>query len=147
MTTSRPQQDAFWLERLQRDGPSDADHGELARALSPSLALLRAGRYWEAHETLEDLWRETPYPLRLFHYALIKVAVGLLHVEQRSPAPAERQLEQASRYLEPFTPAFAGLDTAAVLAQVRARLVALTEGATPDWDAIGGFAFLDAAEG
>ena len=146
MTLSRPQQDALWLERLQRDGPPAADHHELAVALHPSLALLRAGRYWVAHETLEDLWREAPYPLRLFHYALIKVAVGLLHVERRSPAPAERQLAQAALYLEPFTPAFAGLDTSAILVQVRARLEALAEGTPPDWDAIEGFAFPDTAE-
>ena len=147
MTVSRPQQDALWLERLQRDGPPDADHHELARALQPSLDLLRAGCYWEAHEMIEDLWREAPYPLRLFHYALIKVAVGLLHMERRSPAPAERQLAQAALYLDPFAPAFAGLNTAAVLAQVRTRLETLAGGAAPDWDAIGDFAFPGAAEG
>lgn len=144
MTLSRPQQDALWLERLRRDGPPAADHRGLALALGPSLDLLRAGRYWEAHETLEGLWREAPYPLRLFHYALIKVAVGLLHVERRSPAPAERQLEQAALHLEPFAPAFAGLDTAAVLAQVRDRLAALAADAAPDWGAIGRFEFPDA---
>lgn len=146
MTLSRPQQDALWLERLQRDGPPDADACGLAVQLTPSLALLRAGRYWDAHESLEDLWRETPYPLRLFHYALIKVAVGLLHVERRSAAPAERQLAQAALYLEPFTPTFAGLDTSAVLAQVRTWLDALAGGATPDRDAIGGFSFPNTAE-
>ncbi|MDE2968508.1 MAG: DUF309 domain-containing protein [Chloroflexota bacterium] len=124
MTLSRPEQDALWLERLRRDGPPDADNRDLAfaDALRPSLELLRNRRYWDAHESLEDLWREAPYPLRLFHYALIKVAVGLLHIERRNLAAARRQLEQAATYLEPFTPAFATLDTGKVLAQVRERL-------------------------
>ena len=137
---SRPAQDALWLERVQRDGLPDIDDPALAITLQPSLDLLRTRRYWQAHETLEDLWREAPYPLKLFHYALIKTAVGLLHVERRSAAPAGRQLEQAVLYIEPFTPAFAGLDTAAVLSQVRAALDALA-GEPVDWDAMPSFAY------
>ena len=127
MTLSRPAQDALWLERLQRDGlPQNAEDASLAAGLQLGLELLRAGHYWDAHESLEDQWRQYPYPLRLFHYALIKVAVGLLHMERRSAPPAARQLAQAALYLEPFTPAFAGLDTGTILAQVRARLQALS---------------------
>ncbi len=138
--TSRPAQDALWLERVQRDGLPDIDDPSLAITLQPSLELLRTRRYWQAHETLEDLWRESPYPLKLFYYVLIKTAVGLLHVERHSPAPAGRQLEQAALYLAPFTPAFAGLDTAAVLSQVRAVLDGLAR-ETVDWDAMPSFEF------
>lgn len=137
---SRPEQDALWLERVQRDGLPSIDAPALAASLRPSLDLLRARRYWDAHEALEDLWREAPYPLKLFYYALIKTAVGLLHVERRGPAPAERQLEQAALYLDPFTPAFAGLGTAAVLSQVRAMLDALASGPV-EWDAMPPFEF------
>ena len=110
--------------------------------------MLRTGNYWEAHESLEALWREHAYPLRLFHYALIKVAVGLLHMERRSAPPAERQLTQAALYLEPFTPAFAGLDTGTILAQVRARLQALSVAPAdaPAWDSFEAFAFPDAGD-
>ena len=149
MTLSRPAQDALWLERLQRDGlPQNAEDASLTAALQPGLELLRAGRYWEAHESLEDLWREHPYPLRLFHYALIKIAVGLLHIERRSAPPAERQLTQAALYLEPFTPAFAGLDTLTILAQVRSRLHSLSSasGAALEWDTLEEFAFPDTSD-
>ena len=141
---SRPVQDALWLERLQRDGPPIVDSDALALSLQPSLDLLRARRYWEAHESLEDLWRETPYPLRLFHYALIKAAVGLLHLQRHSAPPAKRQLSQAALHLAPFTPAFAGLDTGAILAQVRGILDALEAagiGAPLDWESLGDFGF------
>lgn len=149
MTLTRPQQDALWLERLQRDGPPVTDHLELAVALRPSLELLRARRYWQSHESLEDLWQDAPYPLRLFHYALIKVAVGLLHIERRSPPPARRQLAAAAVYLEPFTPAFAGLDTAAILARVRACLDALAAATDSpvDWASLDDFRFPDSAAG
>jgi predicted metal-dependent hydrolase len=145
VTLSRPEQDALWLDRLQRDGPPDADHRQLAIALRPSLELLRSGRYWEAHESIEDLWRKAPYPMRLFYYALIKVAVGLLHIQRRNPSPAGRQLAQAATYLEPFTPAFAALDTEAVLAQVQATLNGLTGvvGAMPDGESLPSFDFPD----
>ena len=149
MTLSRPAQDALWLERLQRDGlPQNAEDASLAAGLQPGLELLRAGRYWEAHESLEDQWRQYPYPLRLFHYALIKVAVGLLHMERRSAPPAARQLTQAALYIEPFTPAFAGLDTENILAQVRARLQALSvaPGDAPAWDSFEAFAFPDTGD-
>ena len=147
MTLSRPEQDALWLERLQREGSPEVDHNDLALALSPSLEHLRERRFWDAHESLEDLWRDAPYPLRLFHYALIKVAVGLLHMERRNPPPAGRQFAQAALYLEPFTPTFAGLDTDAILAQVQVchSALAATASLSVDWDSLPEFQFPDSA--
>ena len=150
MTLSRPAQDALWLERLQRDGlPQNAEDASLAAGLQPGLELLRAGRYWDAHESLEDQWRQYPYPLRLFHYALIKVAVGLLHMERRSAPPAARQLTQAALYIEPFTPAFAGLDTEYIswrrFGHVSKRF-RWPSGDAPAWDSFEAFAFPDSGD-
>ena len=53
------------------------------------------GEFWECHETLEDVWRETPYPFRLFHHAVIKTAVGFHHLTR--PQSTRRKGQAAGR--------------------------------------------------
>jgi uncharacterized protein len=70
-----------------------------------------AGRYFEAHEAWEEIWRSTtPEPRELFR-GLIQVAVGLHHFKERHrPAVAHRVLTRGLRRLEPFPPVAAGID-------------------------------------
>ena len=123
--------DALWLKRLQQEGiraflpQAPPPPG----AFSVSLQQLNQGQYWEAHESLEALWVDTPYPLKLFYYALIKLAVGLLHLERRNQGAAIGQLGPAIQYLSPFTPAFLGIGTDTVLAQGQERLSILNDSA------------------
>ena len=57
-----------------------------------------AGRYFEAHEAWEEIWRSTtPEPRDLWR-GLIQVAVGLFHfVERGNPGPARRVLARGLR--------------------------------------------------
>jgi predicted metal-dependent hydrolase len=137
--TSRPALDAFWLNKLHHEGI----HAFLPEApsLSPSFTLslqqLQQGTYFEAHESLEDLWGEASYPLKLFYYALIKVAVGLLQIERRNAKAATAQLVPAIQYLAPFTPAFLGVQTGALAQEAQDRLALLQVGeSTEMWDAV-----------
>ena len=59
--------EAMWLERLEQSGFQGSDLEVPAKPPVPLVSAVRQfneGRYWDCHETLEDLWRETPYPLR-----------------------------------------------------------------------------------
>jgi uncharacterized protein len=90
--------------------------------LEEGLALIRAGAYFDAHEELEDEWREAPADERDFLQGLVHVAVAWLHAERGNRNGCERQLEKAARRLGPYAPAHRGVDVAAVLGDVeRAR--------------------------
>jgi predicted metal-dependent hydrolase len=86
--------------------------------LERGLELIRAGAYFEAHEELEDEWREAPAPERDFLQGLVHVAVAWLHAERDNRPGCERQLEKAARRLEPYRPSHRGVDVDSVLAQV-----------------------------
>ena len=131
MVKSRLQVDAEWLARLRRDGLAALlpDPPPVPCGLAEAVGQINQGRYWQAHETLEAVWLPAPYPLRLFYYALIKLAVGLLHQERGNVGGARRQLQAAVDFLAPFAPRFHGLRTDLLLEDARARLEAVNAGA------------------
>ena len=67
--------------------------------LERGLELIRAGEYFEAHEELEDEWRDAPAAERDFLQGLVHVAVAWLHAERGNRPGCERQLEKAARRL------------------------------------------------
>ncbi len=95
-------------------------------ALEEGLALIRSGAYFEAHEELEEEWREAPPEERDFLQGLVHVAVAWLHAERDNRPGCERQLEKAARRLGPYAPSHRGVDVAVVLEDVEEarRLVA-----------------------
>ena len=96
--------------------------------LEAGLELIRAGAYFEAHEELEDEWREAPPEERDFLQGLVHVAVAWLHAERGNRNGCERQLVKARRRLGPYAPSHRGVDVAAVLAQVTAAEQRLAAG-------------------
>jgi predicted metal-dependent hydrolase len=87
-------------------------------SLERGLELIRAGEYFDAHEELEDEWREAPDCERDFLQGLVHVAVAWLHAERANRPGCERQLKKAARRLGPYAPAHRGVDVANVLADV-----------------------------
>ena len=88
--------------------------------LVEGLELIRSGAYFEAHEELEDEWREAPPEERDFLQGLVHVAVAWLHAGRGNRPGCERQLAKARRRLDPYSPAHRGVDVVALLAQVAA---------------------------
>ena len=84
-------------------------------SLERGLALIRAGAYFEAHEELEDEWREAPAGERDFLQGLVHVAVAWHHAGRGNRPGCERQLAKAVRRLSPYQPAHRGVDVATVL--------------------------------
>jgi len=60
-----------------RDRPAD-----LAAHAARGVALYNAGRFWEAHEALEVVWRATASPERQCWQGLILAAAAMLHRER-----------------------------------------------------------------
>jgi predicted metal-dependent hydrolase len=89
-------------------------------AYKRGLEAIRGGRYFEAHEELEEAWRAAPAGERDFFQGLVHVAVAWYQAGRGRPIATGRQLEKAARRLAPFAPAHRGVDVDGVLAQVEA---------------------------
>ena len=105
----------------------------------------RAGRYFEAHEEWERLWKTTSGSDRLFLQGLIQLAAGLVHAERGRAAPAMRLFRLARQKLTGFPGDHAGLPLDRVRLALDARLTGLPpEGGAPLAD---GFRQLQSKEG
>ncbi|MFP3939523.1 MAG: DUF309 domain-containing protein [Thermoanaerobaculia bacterium] len=84
---------------------------ERRRLVAEGVDHFNAGRFFEAHESWEEIWRSTtPEPRELWR-GLIQVAVGLYHFRDRGrPGPARRVLARGLRRLERFPQGTEGLD-------------------------------------
>src|SRR5437879_5962101 len=89
---------------------------------------IRAGRYFQAHEELEEAWRAAPPEERDFFQGLVHVAVAWYQAGRGRPVATARQLEKAARRLGPFAPVHREIDVADVLAQVEAARDRVAEG-------------------
>ncbi|MBW3582884.1 MAG: DUF309 domain-containing protein [Euryarchaeota archaeon] len=78
------------------------------------------GEWFEAHEVLEDLWREDQGPTRSYWQGLIQAAVALEHWRRGNPRGARSQWGQAQAHLVRYAPHHEGLDVAAFIAAMEA---------------------------
>ena len=87
-------------------------------AFKRGLEAIRAGRFFEAHEELEEAWRAAAAEERDFFQGLVHVAVAWYQAGRGKPVATTRQLEKAARRLAAFAPSHRGVDVADVLRQV-----------------------------
>jgi uncharacterized protein len=95
------------------------------------IELYHAGKFFECHEVLEELWTSMRGPHRLFLQALIHFAVAFYHQQRRNPLGAERQLRKALRKLERYLPMYEGVDTATLHKEGQACLRRIQAGQAP----------------
>jgi predicted metal-dependent hydrolase len=126
--------------------------GTLSNNENPHLAgyfeCFNSGRYYEAHDVLEDLWlRQGKGHLDYaFHKGLIQLAGGFVHLRLHSLhpdhhkhgrrlAPARRLLLLAADNLGPYAPSHRGVDVAAAicLAEKTAALINKSEPLQNPW--------------
>ena len=97
-------------------------------SLEEGLSLMRDERWFDAHEALEDEWRDAPGPERDFLQGLVHVTVAWHHASRGNAPGASRQLEKATRRLTSYAPAHRGVDVAQVLGQVEAAAARIEAG-------------------
>jgi len=95
----------------------------VADAYKLGLEHIRAGRYFEAHEELELVWRAAAPEERDFYQGLVHVAVAWYQAGRAKPVATQRQLEKALRRLAAYEPEHRGVD----VARLRAQLAELLE--------------------
>lgn len=77
--------------------------------------LFQEEKFFEAHEVLEGLWRETRGAERDFYHGLIQLAASLVHYQKGNLAGAQELFRTASGYLAPYRPRFLGVNVEQVL--------------------------------
>ena len=93
-------------------------------ALAKGIAEFNVWRFYDCHETLEDVWREVGSKgeegtLADLYQGIIKIAAGFHHVLRGNQHGAVNLLSDAFRLLEPFRPATLGVDIERLLAEVQ----------------------------
>ena len=69
--------------------------------LEEGLLLFNEGKFYDANEVWEDLWRETADPvLKTCYQGLIQAAVGLHHLSRRNSIGARSQIGKSIRNLQ-----------------------------------------------
>ena len=88
--------------------------------LTHGLALFNRARFFDAHEALEDVWRESPHgtPLRRHLQGLVQLAVAFHHESRDNFIGARSVLDRAMRNLVGAEDSFPFLN----LDRLRARL-------------------------
>ena len=129
--------DGQWIAYVASTGDV-GDGAALGRsdALQRGVAEFNEGRFRESHETWEELWKGTPYPERLFLLALTKLGAGFAHALRRNDRGMRSQLSEAVRVLRVFPPAYAGVDTQRLIADVNGWLSAAGEHFGPPYPVI-----------
>ncbi len=69
-----------------------------------------SGRFFECHETLEEVWRGVRGPARDFFQGLIQVAVGFHHLGARNLKGGRSQLEKGLGRLRSYPSPCMGID-------------------------------------
>jgi uncharacterized protein len=105
-----------------------ASFAEVASGYELGVELIRNGKYFEAHEALEDEWRSAAAEERDFLQGLVHVAVAWYHAGRGNRNGCERQLAKATRRLVTYVPSHRGLDVSDLLDQVRAAAVRVEKG-------------------
>ena len=87
--------------------------------LTEGINFFNAGRYFEAHERWEDLWRITKGPLRLFYQGLVQAAVGLHHQSHGNLNGARAQITKSLAKLQEYPPCFCQIDNEKLVGELR----------------------------
>ena len=88
--------------------------------MARAVAQFNRGRYFECHETLEEVWKTIRGPSRDFFQALIQVSVGFHHLARGNRAGALRTFSKALARFEAYPPRYFGFDVDAERAPLRA---------------------------
>ena len=93
------------------------------------------GRFYECHETLEDLWMAEPRDIRQLYQGILQIGVAFHHLRAGRYQPVVTLLQRGSEYLRPFAPSCMRVDVEhllEVIAPFASALVISGKGELPD---------------
>jgi len=92
-----------------------------------AIAQFNTWRFYDCHETLEDIWRElgakaSESQLANFYQGIIKAAAGYHHLLRGNYEGTLKVLGDTARLLSPYRPRTLGLDVDALLTAIQTTL-------------------------
>ncbi len=87
------------------------------------IRLFNEEAFFDAHEHLEGIWRETTGESRMFLQGLIQVCAGFHHLQNGNPAGAAALLGRGADKMRGYSKEYMGVDLTALLARVDAARV------------------------
>ena len=133
---NRRKLDRLWLEKLERDGTSallPETPADAPPELYKAVAEFNDRLFWQCHETLEEVWIGTPYPLRTFYHAIIKVAAGFYHLSRHNRHGGRVKLSDAVRVLRLMPPSMLGVRTDLLCRDAATWLTRVDHAGPIDW--------------
>lgn len=113
-----PLSDAEFVHDLNVAPPHQTREQMVAEAVS----LFNAERFWEAHEVLESLWRDSSGQEKLLLQGIILVCAAFVHSQKGKPEVALGVMRRAARQLEWPGRAYHGIDVQRLDSEVRRTL-------------------------
>lgn len=72
--------------------------------------LFNQKKYFEAHEELENAWREETEPIREFYRGILQIGVAFYHIEHNNYTGAIKLLHRAQKWLAPYSGVVLGIN-------------------------------------
>jgi predicted metal-dependent hydrolase len=107
--------------KVPRNAPLLDEEGLLERlpVLRQAIHEFNEGLFFQSHETLEDVWIVSPWPVRNFFQGIIQVAAAFVHLERNEYPGTHHLLTEGMLKLESFSPRYLGVDVERLLADAR----------------------------
>lgn len=83
------------------------------------------GLFFECHETLEEIWLEEHGEERKFYQGIIQIAAGYFKWQQGVPAGSIKLWHSGLEKIQPYGPAYLGLNVEAFVEAVKENLAAV----------------------
>lgn len=96
--------------RHQMPTSTDSGHLDFASHFCEGVERFNTLRFWDAHESWEELWLEAETDLDQFLQGLIQLAAAYHHVRRGTLPGGVRLFDAALRRLEAFPPQHCGID-------------------------------------
>jgi hypothetical protein len=83
------------------------------------------GKFFECHDTLEELWMAEPRPIRRLYQGILQIGVAFYHLQSNRYRAVIYLLRRGSGYLKPFAPNCMGIDIDQLLLEAGRCLTAV----------------------
>jgi predicted metal-dependent hydrolase len=92
------------------DSMNDPCNAPLHPHAAQGIRLFNAGAYFEAHEALEDAWKDEKGRVRDLYRGILQIAVVYLHVTRGNYKGAVKVYERSQKWIRDWQPTCRGID-------------------------------------
>ena len=83
-----------------REGTRDSLKRPDPELFAEGIDLFNAGKFFEAHEVWEEIWKHSSGEEKLFYQGIIQAAAAMVHVQRDNPAGAQSMYLKARAKLD-----------------------------------------------